>query len=75
MARCGGIPPLRLLHSQIVGVTPTIPLHTALIVLIGILFRQNIAAGYLGSWLISNPLTIPITWSGAFDGYVITICG
>lgn len=42
-----------------VGVTPTIPLHTALIVLIGITFRQNISAGYLGSWLISNPVTIP----------------
>ncbi|MBI4633777.1 MAG: DUF2062 domain-containing protein [Deltaproteobacteria bacterium] len=42
-----------------VGVTPTIPLHTVLIVLVGITFRQNISAGYLGSWLISNPLTIP----------------
>ncbi len=43
-----------------VGVTPTIPLHTALIVVLGIIFRQNISAGYLGSWLISNPFTIPL---------------
>jgi uncharacterized protein (DUF2062 family) len=39
-----------------VGVTPTIPFHTAIIVLLGLLFRQNITAGYLGSWMISNPL-------------------
>ena len=32
-----------------VGVTPTIPFHTGIIVLIGLLFRQNITAGYLGS--------------------------
>lgn len=43
-----------------IGVTPTIPLHTALIVIIGIIFRQNISAGYLGSWIISNPVTIPL---------------
>lgn len=42
-----------------VGVTPTIPFHTALIILLGLLFRQNITAGYLGAWMISNPLTIP----------------
>jgi hypothetical protein len=43
-----------------VGVTPTIPFHTAIIVVVGFLFRQNIAAAYLGSWIISNPLTIPL---------------
>ena len=43
-----------------VGVTPTIPFHTVLIVLIGILFRQNITSACLGSCLISNPLTIPV---------------
>ncbi|MDI9569863.1 MAG: DUF2062 domain-containing protein [Pseudomonadota bacterium] len=42
-----------------IGVTPTIPFHTVLIVAIGVLFKQNIMAGYLGSWLISNPLTVP----------------
>jgi uncharacterized protein len=41
-----------------VGVTPTIPFHTAMIVLIGLLFRKNITAAYLGAWLVSNPLTV-----------------
>lgn len=50
-----------------VGVTPTIPLHTALIVAIGIAFRQNISAGYLGSWLISNPLTIPLFYVAEYE--------
>lgn len=43
-----------------VGVTPTIPFHTVLLVFIAFLFRQNITAALLGSWLISNPFTIPI---------------
>ncbi|HOD97403.1 MAG TPA: DUF2062 domain-containing protein [Syntrophales bacterium] len=43
-----------------IGVTPTIPFHTVLIIAVGVLFKQNIMAGYLGSWLISNPLTIPL---------------
>lgn len=41
-----------------IGVTPTIPFHTVLIVLFCILLKKNITAGYIGSWLISNPLTI-----------------
>ncbi len=43
-----------------IGVTPTIPFHTVLIVLFCVLLKKNITAGYLGSWLISNPLTIPL---------------
>jgi hypothetical protein len=50
-----------------VGVTPTIPLHTAIIVLIGLLFRQNIAAAYLGSLMISNPLTIPLFYLTQYE--------
>ncbi|MBN1615242.1 MAG: DUF2062 domain-containing protein [Deltaproteobacteria bacterium] len=42
-----------------IGVTPTIPFHTVLIILLGILFKQNITSACLGSWIISNPLTIP----------------
>lgn len=42
-----------------VGVTPTIPFHTALLLLITVLSKQNVTAAYLGSWLISNPFTIP----------------
>ncbi len=50
-----------------VGVTPTIPFHTGIIVLVGLLFRQNITAGYLGSWIISNPLTIPLFYLSQYE--------
>jgi len=50
-----------------VGVTPTIPLHTAVIILLGLLFKQNITAGYLGSWMISNPLTIPLFYVSQYE--------
>ena len=43
-----------------VGVTPTIPFHTVLVILITVLFRQNLTAAYLGTWIISNPITIPL---------------
>ncbi len=43
-----------------VGVTPTIPFHTALLVALGFVSRQNITSAYVGSWIISNPLTIPV---------------
>ncbi|MCX7817565.1 MAG: DUF2062 domain-containing protein [Syntrophales bacterium] len=42
-----------------IGVTPTIPFHTTLIVMLGAIFRLHITAAYIGSWLVSNPLTIP----------------
>ena len=50
-----------------VGVTPTIPFHTAIIILLGLLFRQNITAACLGSWLISNPLTIPLLYLSQYE--------
>lgn len=50
-----------------VGVTPTIPFHTAIIVTIGLLFRMNITAAYLGSWLISNPVTIPLLYLSQYE--------
>ncbi|MFA4915692.1 MAG: DUF2062 domain-containing protein [Syntrophales bacterium] len=43
-----------------IGVTPTIPFHTTIIVLLCFIFRQNITAAILGSWIISNPVTIPL---------------
>lgn len=45
----------------VVGVTPTIPLHSAIII-IELLFRQSIAAAYLGSWVISNSVTVPFLY-------------
>ena len=50
-----------------VGVTPTIPFHTAIIVIIGFLFRQNITAAYIGSWIISNPVTIPLLYLSQYE--------
>jgi uncharacterized protein (DUF2062 family) len=50
-----------------VGVTPTIPFHTAIIVLICFLFRKNITAGYLGVWIISNPLTVPLLYVSQYE--------
>jgi hypothetical protein len=50
-----------------VGATPTIPFHTAIIILLGLLFRQNITAAYLGSWLISNPVTIPLLYLSQYE--------
>jgi uncharacterized protein len=50
-----------------VGVTPTIPFHTVIIILVGLLFRQNITAAYLGSWIISNPLTIPLFYISQYE--------
>jgi len=43
-----------------IGVTPTIPFHTILAIIFCFIFRQNLSAAYLGTWLISNPLTIPL---------------
>lgn len=40
-----------------IGVTPTIPLHSILILMFAFLLRGNPIAGLLSSWLVSNPLT------------------
>jgi uncharacterized protein len=45
-----------------ISTTPTIPFHTAIIVLIALTFRLNITAAYLSAWIVSNPLTIPILY-------------
>lgn len=50
-----------------IGVTPTIPFHTALIILLCFVLKKNITAAYLGSWLISNPLTIPFLYTTQYS--------
>lgn len=50
-----------------IGITPTIPFHTALIVLWSLLRKYNLTAAYLGSWLISNPLTIPFLYLSQYE--------
>jgi len=51
---------LSLAIGIFVGVTPTIPFHTVIILVLVLLFRRNFTAAWLGSWLVSNPLTIPV---------------
>lgn len=50
-----------------IGATPTIPFHTALVLAASALFRQHLSAAYLGSWFISNPLTIPILYISQYE--------
>lgn len=40
-----------------IGITPTIPLHTVLILVIALLLRAGKIAGLLASCVVSNPLT------------------
>ncbi|MFA7382367.1 MAG: DUF2062 domain-containing protein [Desulfurivibrionaceae bacterium] len=40
-----------------VGITPTVPLHTALILILAWLLRGNILAALLAATAVSNPLT------------------
>ncbi len=50
-----------------IGVTPTIPFHTALVMVSCLVFRQNITAGMLGATIISNPLTIPFFYLAEYE--------
>lgn len=45
-----------------IGITPTIPLHTVLILFVTLVTRSSKIAGLLASVAISNPLTIPPTY-------------
>ena len=40
-----------------IGITPTIPLHTVLILALAFLLRASKISSLLASWLVSNPLT------------------
>ncbi len=46
-----------------VSVMPIIPFHTVLIILLGLLLRQNITAGILSSLIVANPVTIPFLYT------------
>lgn len=56
-----------------VGITPTIPLHTGIILVLTFLTRTSAVAAILVSWLISNPLTyIPIYYFSTVIGNALT---
>ncbi len=49
-----------------IGMTPTIPFHTVLIIGATMIFRQNMTAALLGSWIM-NPLTIPFFYVAEYE--------
>ncbi|MBA2847797.1 DUF2062 domain-containing protein [Thermosulfuriphilus ammonigenes] len=49
-----------------VGLTPTIPFHTALIILTAPLIRANLVAALASALWVSNPFTIPIHYGLAW---------
>lgn len=56
-----------------IGITPTIPLHTILIIVLALLTRTSAIAGILASWIICNPLTtIPIYYGALKLGNWLT---
>lgn len=58
---------LAMAMGVFIGMTPTIPLHTVLVMVSGLLFRQNITAAMLGATIISNPLTIPFFYLSEYE--------
>lgn len=56
-----------------VGLTPTIPFHTVLIVFLSLLSRTSALAGIIVSWIVCNPLTyLPIYYLSAVVGNHLT---
>lgn len=56
-----------------IGITPTIPLHTVLILIVTMLTRSSAIAGIISSWLVCNPLTyLPIYYSSMVLGNHLT---
>jgi len=56
-----------------IGISPTIPLHTVLILGITIATRTSTIAGIISSWVVCNPLTyIPIYYFSMLLGNLVT---
>lgn len=56
-----------------VGLTPTMPFHTLLIVFLSLLSRTSALAGIIVSWIVCNPLTyLPIYYLSALIGNHLT---
>jgi hypothetical protein len=56
-----------------VGLTPTMPLHTAIILVLTILTRTSAVAAILSSLIVSNPLTfVPIYYFSTLIGNALT---
>ncbi len=56
-----------------IGISPTIPLHTILILAITFITRTSAIAAIISSWLVCNPLTyIPLYYFSMVVGNMIT---
>lgn len=56
-----------------IGITPTMPLHTIIIILITLATRTSTIAAILSSWLVCNPLTyFPIYYFSLVIGNKVT---
>lgn len=57
----------------IVGISPTMPLHTVLLLIITFVTRTSTLAAIISSWVVCNPLTyIPIYYFSMVVGNLIT---
>jgi len=57
----------------LVGITPTIPFHTVIILGITVSTRTSAIAGIIASWVVCNPLTyIPIYYFSMVIGNMVT---
>jgi len=57
----------------LIGLTPTIPLHTPLILALALITRTSVLAGIIISWLVCNPLTFfPIYYIAVLLGNHLT---
>jgi uncharacterized protein (DUF2062 family) len=57
----------------LVGLTPTIPLHTLMVIAFTLITRTSTIAGIISSLLVCNPLTyFPIYYISVFLGNLIT---
>lgn len=52
-----------------IGLTPTIPFHTGLILIFAFITRTSFIAGVISSWIVCNPLTTPFVY------YIATVIG
>lgn len=56
-----------------IGLTPTMPLHTIIIIALSLVTRTSILAAVISSWLVCNPLTyFPIYYFSVAIGNAIT---
>jgi len=57
----------------LIGLSPTMPLHTPLIIGLALLTRTSVLAGVAVSWLVCNPLTFfPIYYVSVLIGNYLT---